>query len=269
MMGLPNYNLDHRNELRKYWWKLLAARCPVNVSDAVVIYLLGPDDLDRECAISEGFSSSRLFAVDMDGSNVKRARQHGQCAIQCMVEDLLWVIKGEVHVLSLDTCGVAMSDSNMRLLIGMKAAASNAGCAVFLNMQCGREARWAQMPKGIHRSSTIIEIDIRAEILQNYAFHNFCSLAEAAECLSRKGEIERQVRERLYHLNFINGSYRSSKVRMDWTVFSLPGLPAGTIWHGEADPRFVRKQHSDARRKWIAAKAVMTSKSRKSQETSL
>jgi hypothetical protein len=72
-----NYKFGTKANWRRWQWNRIVERLAVPVRDAVVVYLAGPEDLDRPVALSKGFRPDNLIAVDRDGDVVKQLRMNG------------------------------------------------------------------------------------------------------------------------------------------------------------------------------------------------
>ena len=85
---------SYQNKPKDHWrrrlWNEVLRRTKKREQDELVLYLAGPEDNDRQIAVSKGVPNENLIAVDLDEGNVKRVRERGGYAIQGDVIDVLW-----------------------------------------------------------------------------------------------------------------------------------------------------------------------------------
>ena len=85
---MPDYTRKPKEEWRRWVWNRVTERIPKVArdgsrrADATVLYLVGPNDLDREVALSKGFRGFNVIAVDIDEEcivKVRKAHNLGIC----------------------------------------------------------------------------------------------------------------------------------------------------------------------------------------------
>lgn len=98
-----NYKFGAKNQWRRRLWSQIAD-VTKNRKDAVVLYLAGPQDLDREVAVRHGFSPANLIAVDADRAVVAALRKRGSTAIYGRLDDVManWPADWPVSVVLAD-----------------------------------------------------------------------------------------------------------------------------------------------------------------------
>ena len=111
-----DYSCRAKDQWRHWVWNRISERIPkVNMatgerrSQATVLYLVGPDDHDRELAISKGFADLNVIAVDIDRKCVAAVRQKKHLGICGRLEDLLtmWPADWPIDAVLADfTCGL-------------------------------------------------------------------------------------------------------------------------------------------------------------------
>jgi hypothetical protein len=101
-IGIDNYKTGTKNNWRRHCWNEVRSRIK-NRRDAVVLYLAAEQDLDRRVAVSKGFSSNNLIAVDMRKDVVDRLRAQGKLAVQGRLDHVA-VAWGGVNVIWADLC---------------------------------------------------------------------------------------------------------------------------------------------------------------------
>lgn len=62
--GIENYNFDEKNKWRIWNWNRIRERLTCKPRDALVLYLAGPQDLDRAVAMRKGFDPLNMIAVE-------------------------------------------------------------------------------------------------------------------------------------------------------------------------------------------------------------
>ena len=85
-----NYRFGSKNNWRRSVWNEVLRRTNGTEKKHPILYLAGPDDLDRSIAIEKGVPPHNLIAIDRDRSNVKSVRRNKGIAIEADVLDLLW-----------------------------------------------------------------------------------------------------------------------------------------------------------------------------------
>lgn len=92
MKGLDSYQNGTKETWRGWQWNQIVNRLcgcrelgPAStrneLRDKVVLYLVGPNDIDRQVAIKKGFRNENLIAVDFDRSRVDAVRKDGGFAV--------------------------------------------------------------------------------------------------------------------------------------------------------------------------------------------
>lgn len=135
MQGLSSYASKSKGDHRRWAWNRIRERCG---TDAVGLYLCGPDDIDRQIATEKGFRNSNLIAVDYDEANIARVRKAGGIGICGRLQDILqhWN-DGQVDFILYDSCSTIVECMNV-LYGGMFRALKHSG-TIYINMQRGRE----------------------------------------------------------------------------------------------------------------------------------
>lgn len=136
--GLESYHSVRKEHYRNWVWNRLAERVKTR-RDAKVLYLVGPEDIDREVARKRGFKSHNLFAVDVSGKAVGNVRGAGGIAIQEEVENVLMTWPDHVDVVYLDTCD-CFTGAKLLLLMCNRAKCVNGETVIAINCMRGREA---------------------------------------------------------------------------------------------------------------------------------
>lgn len=135
-----DYKFGNKNNWRRWVWNRIVERLAVPPAEAVVLYLAGQQDLDREIAIQRGFKGHNLIAVERDELVAAQLRKKGVLTIQGEFGDVLqfWPLGHEIHVVFGDFC----SDMTLKLwtaitLTAFLAYTKNAVLA--FNFQRGRD----------------------------------------------------------------------------------------------------------------------------------
>jgi hypothetical protein len=128
------------------------------VKDAVVLYLAGPQDLDRKVAIKSGFRSGNLIAVDIDKQLVRTMRSEGKIAIHGDFVDVVgnWTHRDKPTVIYADFCG-GLEKNIYRLRYAISAMAHSHGFdemaafIVAINMLHGRD-KWSDQLREMRKA---------------------------------------------------------------------------------------------------------------------
>lgn len=142
MVGLASYDSGAKQTWRGWQWNRIAERIPkCQRRDAVVVYLVGPDDLDRKAAIGKGFRNRNLIAVDIDHDNVRRVREAGGVAIACNLQDAIahWPADIKLSAIVADfTCGLSASSYSL-WQAALHCFGMRRGTVFSVNLQRGRD----------------------------------------------------------------------------------------------------------------------------------
>ena len=89
-MNQINYKNGRKNNWRRTVFNQVSAR--VSARDAIVVYLPGPQDLDRQVLCEKGFSPNNLIAVDKDRNVVASLRSKNKVAIKIIFFHYIYII---------------------------------------------------------------------------------------------------------------------------------------------------------------------------------
>lgn len=135
-----NYNSPAKNEAREKIWQTIAQALAVKPKNALVLYLPGREDFDREEALKLGFHHPSLIAVERDDAVFAELRH--QKKIPVIHSDLTTVLNAwsstPVHVIYADfSCGwCGGSASLLRPLVTNDAFSQ---CILAINLLRGRD----------------------------------------------------------------------------------------------------------------------------------
>lgn len=101
-----NYDNGRKNNWRRWEWNRIVDFLVTPPREAVVLYLAGKDDLDRQIALSRGFRNDNLIAVDRDARIVNSLRASGSLAIKGDIFSaaIEWPLDKQVNVVIPDLC---------------------------------------------------------------------------------------------------------------------------------------------------------------------
>jgi hypothetical protein len=101
-----NYKVGPKNNWRRTVWNEILRRTNGREKTYPILYLCGPQDLDRLIATSKGVPNQNLIAVDRELRNVERVKGDGLPAIDADVTRVLkaWPLSKPVSAVSLDFC---------------------------------------------------------------------------------------------------------------------------------------------------------------------
>jgi hypothetical protein len=144
MVGLGAYDSGAKQTWRGWQWNRIAERIPKHKRrDAVVVYLVGPDDEDRECAKKKGFSNRNLIAIDIDNDNCRRVRDRGGVAVPGNLADLVYMWPSHTPlagVVADFTCGHNASAIDFSVALATSYAVGPASSVVAVNLLRGRDS---------------------------------------------------------------------------------------------------------------------------------
>lgn len=108
-VGLDDYKFGRKNNWRRWKWNQIVNKLKdigKNPRDAIILYLCGPSDIDREIAISKGISNENLIAVDFNESNISTIRKNNKLGIYGDLNSILrnWTPTYLVDVIDADFC---------------------------------------------------------------------------------------------------------------------------------------------------------------------
>jgi hypothetical protein len=156
------YKFGPKNNWRRSVWNQIKARLRVPAKDALVLYLAGPGDYDREVAVSKGFRAHNLISVERNSAVLSQLREKDVLTIRGDFVDAVrtWPAKKPFDVVFGDFCG----DLSQGLLdaIGCFAVVRQTQRSVFaFNFQRGRDATLrnlrAKTPHIKHRGELLAE----------------------------------------------------------------------------------------------------------------
>jgi hypothetical protein len=104
--GLNTYAFSEKAKWRRRTWRKIAKNLKAVNKDprkAKVLYLPGPEDLDRKVAIANGFRAENMICVDKCPNVIKKLRAENKVAIQGDILELGLVFR-EMDVLHADLC---------------------------------------------------------------------------------------------------------------------------------------------------------------------
>ena len=153
MSGLESYANGTKDTYRGHVWRRIAERLPRVrqhmgpaarrhlASQAVVLYLVGPDDFDRQRALKHGFQNHNLIAVDIEKERIEKVRQDGGVGVCGNLSDILamWPSDLPVSVVLADfQCGLNNSMFHFHDAL-FKTAGLASGSVISVNILRGRD----------------------------------------------------------------------------------------------------------------------------------
>lgn len=85
-----DYRFGQKNNWRRTVWNEVLRRTNGREKTQPILYLAGPEDIDRELAISKGVPAQNLVAIDSNPANVDSVRQGKNPAVCGDALDILW-----------------------------------------------------------------------------------------------------------------------------------------------------------------------------------
>lgn len=265
--GLESYRNGQKKNWRGWQWNRIVERLAVPVEEALCLYLCGPEDLDREKALSKGFRSENLIAVDLEQVNIDHVRDSGGLGICHDLGALIreWPADWPLDVIVADYC---VGLERVAICLGLDLLRSRAVSAtrptltvdlregfgyrdwehlvheptvLALNLQRGRD----EFSNGIRRR-------LGGEKHRGVAWSKGFKLGLLRGTTGVSvSEAEKLTAECCEAIN----SYRSKRVYMDSLVMRVPGIRE--TWNIQHRP-----EDRTARRKITACRAVRTTRLR-------
>lgn len=254
MCGLDTYDARSKESHRGWAVNRIIERLSVPVDKAVVMYLVGPEDIDGTLFLRKGFSEANLIAVDVNSQAVKSARMGGRIAVNENISSVLscWN-DSPLDVLHLDTCSTVSTCVKLINNAHHGGAISDRS-VIYCNMQRGREKRPERVQSqkslyGDHRGEWLFHtVTSRVAFMDSFKFCDDKSRPKVwIACL------DVLLAELLDHCRPAYASYRSNRVVMDSVVIRAPRPPRLLVETGVGP-----KQDLRTRRKLAARKAVAT-----------
>lgn len=138
---------------RNYVWNSLGRRVGHKQS-AICLYLIGPQDLDRQTAVRKGFRNENLIGVDLLAEPVYNCRKNGGLAIQADICSVLthwpqdWPLRGIVLDLK---GGLNTLVNTICLSLFVSRAVQYGKTQICINLQRGRDAESNPVRSGIDK----------------------------------------------------------------------------------------------------------------------
>lgn len=154
---------DYKNGIKNHWrrtvWNEVLGRTRGREKKELILYLAGPQDLDREVAISKGVPGQNLIAIDHASGNVARVRTRRGLAISADVFDVLhtWPDDRPVCAVMLDLCcGLSRDALSSYDILERKPLRRAVVC---INLMRGRDAEtnWLRQQMSAHGFSGSID----------------------------------------------------------------------------------------------------------------
>lgn len=135
------YKFGPKNNWRRSVWNDVVGRLGHDRTKSLVLYLAGPDDLDRSIATSKGIPSHNLIAIDRSQRNVDKVRKERALAVRADVVEVLkaWPKERPVGAVMLDLC----CGLEMNLVYGLNDVLHRfpfRTSVIMVNLQRGRDA---------------------------------------------------------------------------------------------------------------------------------
>ena len=135
-----SYKNGQKNNWRRTRWNDVLRRTAGREKTELSLYLAGPEDIDREIAVSKGVPPQNLIAIDRFKPNSDAIRERGLPAIDADVLDILWSWPRDRKVCAvlLDYCGGLQRD-NVGVLDAFQRKPLRSA-VMMVNFQRGRDA---------------------------------------------------------------------------------------------------------------------------------
>jgi len=104
MQGLKSYRNRQKKNYRGWTYNRIIERLDKKPSKAIVVYLCGPEDIDRTVASWKGFDENNMFAVDMNKKNIQTVRKGRSLAYHGNICQLIYSLGLQIDVIHADFC---------------------------------------------------------------------------------------------------------------------------------------------------------------------
>jgi hypothetical protein len=135
-----NYRFGQKNNWRRTVWNEVLRRTDGREKVEPILYLSGPEDIDRDIARSKGVPDGNLIAIDRDPDNVTSVRSMQHPAVHGDIQEVLasWPVSRPVCAVLMDFCGGLTMDAVDVYDLLERRPLRNA--VMMINMQRGRDA---------------------------------------------------------------------------------------------------------------------------------
>lgn len=140
--SIKNYKSGPKNNWRRTVWNEVLRRTNGREQEQPILYLAGPQDLDREIAVEKGVPTQNMIAIDFSTQNVGAVRDKGLPALKGDVADVLgsWPESRPVCAVMLDfCCGLTMQAVDVFELFERRPLRDS---VVMVNLMRGRD-QWS------------------------------------------------------------------------------------------------------------------------------
>lgn len=146
-----SYDESQKRHYRRTAWNAIRDRLYVPVKDAVVLYLAGARDEDREVALDKGFRAENLIALERDRRALESLRNLRVNTINASVFEVVYSWWGQdVHAVHFDLC--CGFTQEVRDIVAILSFMPSFPAAVLsFNLLRGRESDLLPEYKGRHR----------------------------------------------------------------------------------------------------------------------
>lgn len=135
-----NYKFGQKNNWRRTVWNEVLRRTNGREKDEPILYLAGPQDLDRAIALEKGVPSQNMIAIDLSAENVAAVREKKVPAVAADIHDVLrsWPKNRPVCAVILDYCS-GLTPANIDVY-DMFEREPLRNAVVLVNFQRGRDS---------------------------------------------------------------------------------------------------------------------------------
>ena len=153
-----DYRFGPKNNWRRAVWNEVLRRTDGREKTHPILYLAGPQDLDRAVAIDKGVPTQNMIAVDLDQGNVDRVRSAGLPSIRGEILDVLWAWPNDrpVSAVMFDFCSGLTRDVAGVYDVFMRKPLRNA--VVSVNFMRGRDAWSNKTREVLGRSGLLVPL---------------------------------------------------------------------------------------------------------------
>lgn len=252
MQGLESYKVGTKNNWRRWCW----GKVDDHVEDkqlSTILYLAGPDDLDREVALSKGFHPRCLIGVDAEDDHVRAVRRGDPyngpgVAVGDDLSALIaaWPEDWHIDAILADYCAGLGRSPDALLNACAASAAVDTDTLLVCNLQRGRDPYSNKLRKALYETVEAEGYDMHADYLEGVPVKHrglqmwFWMISMAQNQLGLEFDVppDQDMINRVESGKLAFNSYCASNVTMDsifcvWPIkSSCPEINEDEDWFG-------------------------------------
>ena len=233
MAELIDFNNGRKNNNRRRIWNEITKRIFKDKKNSLVVYLPGPDDLDRKVALERGFSADNLIGLEIDKNIFSELRKNGKLVVHGNFFDVIssWPSEKLPDVIYIDKLGGFTRDVDDLLTVLFSNKFINKEIVIAINMMHGRDKFSNYFRESeIKAVKHCIEYGVKHESIELIG-HRGKAAITAIKCILDYYYHSFGLSTFYFHRYFnesfnpVYGQYKSGKaLKYDWVVFTKPAM---------------------------------------------